>query len=143
MLLVALLTSYTIQALISGLGSVRDSMVLMMHSVVLKSIDVVITVQTDENSVTMARMVILMMDVMIFVKSRKQEFVDLPMVIYSMISPIAVIVSREVLLVCVAEVISVGLFTTQVLILGLGNVQAPTVLLMTLVVLLKNDVVIV
>ena len=107
-----------------------------MHSVVLKSIDVVITVQTDENSVTMARMVILMMDVMIFVKSRKQEFVDLPMVIYSMISPIAVIVSREVLLVCVAEVISVDLSTILALIPGLGSVMAPTVLL-------KNDVVIV
>ena len=57
-----------IRVLISGLGSVRDSMVLMMHSVVLKSIDVVITVQMDENSVMMGKMVILMMDVMIFVK---------------------------------------------------------------------------
>ena len=65
------------------------------------------------------------------------------MVIYSMISPIAEIVSREVLLVCVAEAISADSSTTLALIPGLGNVQAPTVLLMTLVALLKNDVVIV
>ena len=65
------------------------------------------------------------------------------MVIYSMISPIAEIVSREVLLVCVAEVISVDLSTILALIPGLGSVMAPTVLLMTLVALLKNDVVIV
>ena len=65
------------------------------------------------------------------------------MVIYSMILIIAVIVSREVLLVCVAEVISVDLSTILALIPGLGSVMAPTVLLMTLVALLKNDVVIV
>ena len=40
--LVVLLTSYTIQVRISGLGSVHDSMVLMMHSVVLMKLDVVI-----------------------------------------------------------------------------------------------------
>ena len=40
--LVVLLTSCMIQVRISGLGSVHDSMVLMMHSVVLMKLDVVI-----------------------------------------------------------------------------------------------------
>ena len=81
--------------------------------------------------------------VMTCVKLPKQVFVVHKTVKSFTISTIVEIVSQVVVLVCVAEAISVDSSTTLALIPGLGNVQAPTVLLTTLVALPKNDVVIV
>ena len=66
--LVMLLTSYTIQVRIAGLGSVVDSMVPMTHSVMLTKNDVVIVSPMVVSSVMMVKTVIPMMVVMIFVK---------------------------------------------------------------------------
>lgn len=67
-LLVQSITSSMIQERISGIGSVVDSMVPTMRSVMLPKNDVVIVSPMVVSSVMMAKMVMTMMDVMICVK---------------------------------------------------------------------------
>ena len=105
--------------------------------------DVVILYQMAVKHVMTELTEILMMVVMTCVKLPKQVFVVHKMVKLSMTSTIVETVSQVVVQVCVAEAISADSSTILALIPGLGNVQAPTVLLTTLVALPKNDVVIV
>ena len=125
---------------ISGIGSVVDSMVPTMPSVMLTKNDVVIISPMVVSSVMMAKMVMTMMAVMICAKLLKQGSVDQKMASPYMISITMEIVSQELVLAYVLMAHSHDSSTTQGHTPGLGLVLVVAVDLMSPVVLMKIDV---